>query len=95
MKFESKNSTRSSLRFENSTRLEFEKKWFGASDPCVRLSPRAAAVVEYIKVVALAVVTSYVMGVLLVTCADMESVTPNLIVVIFGLVFFAGIFFLQ
>ncbi len=28
-KFEAENSTRSSSRFENSTRIEFEKKWFG------------------------------------------------------------------
>ena len=28
-KFESENSARLSSRFENSTRLEFEKKWFG------------------------------------------------------------------
>ena len=29
VKFKIKNSTRSSSGFENSTRLEFEKKWFG------------------------------------------------------------------
>ena len=61
----------------------------------VPLSPTAAAIEDYKEMVALAVMTSYAMGLIFVTCAEVESATPNLIVVIFGLVLFAGIFFHQ
>ena len=54
----------------------------------VPLSPGSMAMAEYIEVVAFAVVTSYVLGFLFVTCADMAhgtwDVTPNLIIVVFG-----------
>ena len=58
------------------------------------MSPRATAISDYINVVAMVMVTSYVMTLLFVNCAEVESVTPNFIVV-FGLVFLTGIFFLH